>query len=214
MPVYMKFIEQEQLDEANIHLYLSRINDEHNRTIPVLETYKTNDGGAIIVTMDGGVRLDSLTMQGSAGDRYLKIVQKIFEGIEFMHDKGVQHNDLKPANIVISETDEKPDTVYIIDYSLATRSCDVSGSCRLRGEFLGTEGWTAPEVGRGKPYDAAKADVWAAGKVVFEFCMGMEPVDETWEFIRRICVELMDPDPTKRPQIKDVSSRVKARMSN
>ena len=118
------------------------------------------------------------------------------------------------ASVVCISSAESTDWVYIIDFSLATRSRDASESCRLNGEFIGTEGWTAPEVGMGKPYDAAKADLWAAGKVILEFCRGIGLDEETWEFVKRLSIELMDLDPAKRPQIQDACSRVKARLSD
>ena len=66
-----------------------------------------------------------------------------------MHEHGVAHCDLKTSNVVIDEQGY----VTIIDFDLAVR--DVAS---LDG-FTGTDGWTAPEVGRGPKYDPMLADV-------------------------------------------------------
>lgn len=210
-PVYLKYIKQGGLNEVNIHQYLSGAEDEHNHTIPILDCPETLDGGVILMTMGGGTRLDSLVVEGPAS-RCLRIAGQLFAGISFMHAMGVQHNDLKPSNIVVAGSDENTERVYIIDYSLATLFPDAGERCFLEGDFIGTEGWTAPEVGKGVTYNAAKADLWAAGKVVLEFFRDAGLDEETIGFIRSICEKLMDNDPDKRPQIEDVSSRVKSRL--
>ena len=87
--------------------------------------------------------------------------------------------------------------VSIIDFDLAVRNVD-----SLDG-FTGTDGWTAPEVGKVPKYDPMLADVWAAGKVIYAVCWfraGSEGVN----FLLNLTRTMMSPNPDDRPLMKDI----------
>ncbi|XP_066442374.1 protein kinase C delta type-like [Eleutherodactylus coqui] len=60
-------------------------------------------------------------------------------GIQFLHDHGVVHRDLKPQNILLSDSGH----IKIADYGLA--AINVFGEDTMN-DFLGTKGYTAPEL--------------------------------------------------------------------
>ena len=155
---------------------------------------------------NGGINLEYYERRS---EELLEIARQYLEGIAFMHQMGVQHNDLKLSNVAV---DEDTGRVSILDFGLATR-CDKGGKgCRLDGQFFGTKGWTAPEVGSRKPYYARLADLWAAGKVIMETLKTCGAVPDG-EFISGICHELMEDDPDKRPEVEDVVRRIEQRLS-
>ncbi|MFH1653212.1 MAG: protein kinase [Pseudomonadota bacterium] len=64
---------------------------------------------------------------------------QLFEGLQFIHDSGLLHGDIKPENVLIKEIDGKP-VVKIIDFGIATA---ITANKR---HMLGTPMYIAPEV--------------------------------------------------------------------
>lgn len=64
---------------------------------------------------------------------------QMFEGIQFIHDNGLLHGDIKPENVLISEVNGKP-AVKIIDFGIAT------AITANKKHLLGTPMFIAPEA--------------------------------------------------------------------
>lgn len=109
----------------------------------------------------------------------LDIAKNICEALEAAHEKGVVHQDLKPANIKI-----RPDgAVKVLDFGLAKTiasggvCADVSElptavSTEMPGGTLeGTAAYMSPKQALGKTVDK-RADIWAFGCVLFEMLTG------------------------------------------
>ncbi len=81
------------------------------------------------------------------------------------HARGVTHQDLKPANVVLA-----PDgTARVLDFGLA-RAIPKKPIARIR--LAGTPGYMSPEQARGEP-SGPEADVWALGCILFECLAGV-----------------------------------------
>ncbi|PCH41524.1 hypothetical protein WOLCODRAFT_163170 [Wolfiporia cocos MD-104 SS10] len=122
---------------------------------------------------------------------------EIVEGIAFLHEHNISHLDLKPTNIVVDVSTQK---VYIIDFNLARQPQhedeQISG-------YVGTEDWTAPEVGE-HCYSPIRADRWTAGKLIqdtFKLCGSL---GQELKHLDEIAIRLQDEDPRQRPALKDL----------
>ena len=89
----------------------------------------------------------------------------------------------------------------IIDFDLAVRGMDT-----LDG-FTGTDGWTAPEVGKAQRYNPMLADIWSAGKVISSLCW-LYVGSEDREFLLDLSKTMMATHPNKRPSMKSVVDSV------
>ncbi len=98
-------------------------------------------------------------------DEALKAVQQVAEGLQFAHEKGLVHRDVKPQNIIISEKDG----AVLTDFGLV-RAIASSGMTNS-GAILGTPYYMAPEVWEVED-PAPGADQYALACVLVEMLTG------------------------------------------
>lgn len=97
----------------------------------------------------------------------------LLSGVEFLHKRGVVHNDLKPANILISHKN----IPVLVDFGFAEKyelESDVAFHSNLS---YGTPEYLSPERARGVPHDTRKSDVWSLGVTFFEILVGRTPFE-------------------------------------
>ncbi|KAI1090515.1 kinase-like protein [Rostrohypoxylon terebratum] len=88
----------------------------------------------------------------------------LFQAMDFLHDSGLRHKDIKPSNILI-----KGDSVYIADFGISNNFRDATTS-KTEGEpGANTKRYIAPEIYNELPRGRA-ADIWALGCTVLEIC--------------------------------------------
>ena len=104
-------------------------------------------------------------------DQTLEIVIQVLNGLNFAHDEGVIHQDVKPGNILVERRDHRP---LIADFGIARI---FEADYCSQGKIVGTPLYMAPEQAAGKTTDG-KADIYSMGVILFEMCAGMLPVKE------------------------------------
>src|SRR5215469_7860706 len=89
-----------------------------------------------------------------------------------MHQRGVMHRDINPANIVLSR-DGAP---CLVDFALATSFAEIRLEFTHHAQIAGTLAYLAPEsTGRtGRPVDQ-RADLYALGATLYELATGAPP---------------------------------------
>jgi len=82
-------------------------------------------------------------------------------GIQYLHEKGIAHLDLKPANIILDE-EYNP---FLIDFGLSiftSEKGNEKGTEETIGETIGEKGYISPEMGK-EGIDSQKCDIYSFG---------------------------------------------------
>lgn len=128
-------------------------------------------------------------------DIAIDIVLQIAEALCFVHEQGVVHRDVKPANIIVrvqpdpamNAPNQPKQAVTLVDFGIAKVPPSLAsvthelGTARslttistVDGALLGTVGYMAPEQCRGQQV-TDRADVYALGVILFELLAGDPP---------------------------------------
>lgn len=96
-----------------------------------------------------------------------KIFTHICLGVQYLHNKGLSHRDLKAENI-------------LVDDEFNCKLCDYGFMCESRKgsvstTMCGTMVYMSPEMLQQVSYDAKTADVWALGVLLYVILIGSAP---------------------------------------
>ena len=87
------------------------------------------------------------------------ILHDILDGIDYLHHRGILHNDIKPDNIIINSLGN----ARIIDFGLSSSYDSI-----YSGVIGGSEGYTAPEILNGNGHAGAPSDIYSLGLIIRE----------------------------------------------
>lgn len=108
----------------------------------------------------------------------LTIFIPVFRAIEYAHEQGVIHRDIKPGNIILTATDGETSFVpKVVDFGIAKIEVDEDPNglpLTRTGEVFGTPLYMSPEQCFGVKVDI-RSDIYSLGCVLFETLTGVPP---------------------------------------
>jgi eukaryotic-like serine/threonine-protein kinase len=155
-------------------LALSRLNHSNIATI---YDFDTIDGIDILaMELVEGASLDTRPRGTPRVERQvIAIGMQLADALAAAHAHGIVHRDLKPANLSLAADGR----LKVLDFGVAQiariEPADLTVSATGQG-MTGTWPYMSPEQLRGEPFDE-RADIYAAGVVMFELLTGRRPFD-------------------------------------
>ena len=171
---------------------IARLNHESIvKVYDIEELYKT-----IFIVMEclNGAPLDHILerIQRLPVSTALNILIQTCAGLDYAHQNGIVHQDIKPANIFVLDDGR----VKIVDFGL---SCHPGAlDCGLRGTIF----YASPEALEGTPVDE-RTDIYSLGITAFEMVTGQKPFIED-DVAKMIASRLGEDFPDPRLLVPDL----------
>lgn len=148
----------------------------HPNVVGVLDSGVSGDQPYLVMELLRGQSLLERLKNGPLPlDEAIFVMRQLLTALAFVHESGLVHRDVKPANVFLSDSPEGA-AVRLLDFGLAKFAAPESDEKALTraGQVFGTPLYMAPEQVAGQEADA-RVDVYAAGIVFFEMLTGVPP---------------------------------------
>ncbi len=145
----------------------------HPNIVSIFDRGEAEDGTYYIAMeyLPGGTLKDRIMSKGALPARTAAAVAlQIAEALQVAHERGVVHRDIKPHNILITESGD----VKVTDFGIARAAS--SSTMTRTGSILGTAHYISPEQAMGEPVGPA-SDLYSLGVVLYEMLTGELPYD-------------------------------------
>ncbi len=144
--------------------------------VTVYDAGELDDGRPYLVMSyaDQGTLADRLEIDGLTSTQALEVVRQIGLGLTALHERGVLHRDVKPANVLfrtVESRDGEPQVrAMLADLGLG-KAYDVSSRLTM---IAGTPSFVAPEQAQGERLDP-RSDLYALGALTHLLLTGQAP---------------------------------------
>ena len=124
--------------------------------------------GALELMEGGSLKRQLQTRPYTATDA-ARVLKAIAEAVDFMHQNGIVHRDLKTSNILLTAAG----VPKIADFGLAKRT-DALDDVTQVGDIMGTPAYMSPEQAVGGPAGVA-TDIYSLGAILYDLLTGHPP---------------------------------------
>ena len=203
-----------KLDHPNIiKFHEAFLSNSPQKTINLIVEYA--DGGDLSQKINEMRKLNKQFEESEILDYFIQICLALYH----MHKKHILHRDLKSQNVFLTKTG----MIKLGDFGLS-KSLDFT-LAKARS-ILGTPYYLSPELIQNIPY-SYKSDIWALGVLLYEMTTLKMPFDapnlpmlafkiqkgeyqklnDRWSTdLKQLIYSLLNVNPDKRPEIKDIIS--------
>jgi serine/threonine-protein kinase len=140
-----------------------------------------NGDGPLFLVMEyvAGLSLDRhLKGQPMPMPWIVRFLTTLCEVVQFAHQHGIMHGDLKPSNLLFEDAIHNPEGLKVSDWGLARMFMrmdpSAKGSITETGDFSGSPPYSSPEQIEGLRTNA-RSDVYSIGVILFELLTGCRP---------------------------------------
>jgi eukaryotic-like serine/threonine-protein kinase len=142
----------------------------------------------IVMEFVEGQTLAQLMKKGRLSVAQIKhVICNAGTGLDYAHQNGIFHRDVKPDNIMVSKTG----VVTVMDFGIARV---VESTMTRTGSVMGTPAYMSPEQVNGQKIDA-RSDIFSLGVILYELLTGKKPF--TGETMPSLMFAIMGSDPAQ-----------------
>ncbi len=180
--VALKVLKPELAAVVGAERFLAEIKTTANLTHPhILPLFDSGEADSflfyVMPHIEGESLRERIDREKQLGvDDAVVITRKVADALDYAHEHGVVHRDIKPGNILLSERGEP----LIADFGIAL-AVSQAGAGRITetGLSLGTPHYMSPEQATGDRDVDPRSDVYALGCVLYEMLAGQPPFSAT-----------------------------------
>lgn len=163
-----RFVQEADLAAALSHPSIVRVND------------RGESDGRLWISMDYVDGTDAAQLQrerypaGMPAEEVVAIVVAVAAALDYAHDQGLLHRDVKPANILLSQpSPDRTRRVFLADFGIARELANPSGLTETN-LTVGTVAYASPEQLMGADLDG-RSDQYALTATAFQLLTGVPP---------------------------------------
>jgi serine/threonine-protein kinase len=171
-------------DLARDHTFQARFRREaqsaaslnHPTIVAVYDTGEDNSTGTpipyIVMEYVDGRTVRDLLIEGHRllPERTLEIVNGVLRALEYSHQAGIVHRDIKPGNVMVTRNGD----IKVMDFGIARAMSDAQATMTQTAQVIGTAQYLSPEQARGERVDA-RSDLYSTGCLMYELLTGRPP---------------------------------------
>ena len=143
----------------------------HPRVVRIIDHFGVSSGQYLVMDLVRGIDLGVLLKQrGTPGlpvDQAIEYTRQTCEALQYVHDQQIVHRDVKPQNLILSESG-----VILVDFGIARLLDEVEQQGTVG---IGTPRFMAPEVFAGGNV-SARTDVFSVAATLWTLIAGRPPV--------------------------------------
>ncbi|MGC5018750.1 Stk1 family PASTA domain-containing Ser/Thr kinase [Micromonospora sp. DT47] len=195
----MRFRREAQNAASLNHPAIVAVYDTGEETAPTGETLPF----IVMEFVNGRTLKEVLGVEGRLQPRRaLEICADMCAALEFSHRHGIIHRDIKPGNVMLTQTGQ----VKVMDFGIARALASGATTMTQTSAVIGTAQYLSPEQARGEAVDA-RSDVYAGGCVLFELLcghppfVGDSPVSVAYQHVREAPPTPSDINPDVNPAV-------------
>jgi len=102
--------------------------------------------------------------------RALEIISGVLRALEYSHQAGIVHRDIKPGNVMVTKNGD----IKVMDFGIARAMSDAQATMTQTAQVIGTAQYLSPEQARGERVDA-RSDLYSTGCLMYELLTGRPP---------------------------------------
>lgn len=174
----------------------------HPNLIPVLDGSASSATPFVVMPrMEGATMARMMATHASQPlPVALWLIRQTAQGLHALHQAGWVHGDVKPANVIVGGNGH----ATLIDLSFAAQVHTPLGSV-----FRGSPGYAAPEQLEGRMAALPAMDVFALGRMLWEWLTNLDPVDPSLlDPVAAVVEAMLDADPARRPTAETVTKEL------
>ena len=142
---------------------------EHPHILPVYDYGQEESVPYLVMRHIEGGTLKERMGQPLELRQVAELIGQIAEALDYAHEHGVVHRDVKPSNVLL----DRGEWVLLTDFGVA-RMLEGVEQITGTGVGVGTPAYMSPEQGQGKKVDR-RSDVYSLGVVLYEMLTGRVP---------------------------------------
>jgi serine/threonine protein kinase/Tfp pilus assembly protein PilF len=158
---------------------------EHPGIVPIYEVGERDGSCYFSMRFVEGGQLDQVTKREPMSIRHAtELIAKVARTVDYAHEHGILHRDIKPGNILVDAKREP----LLTDFGLA-RLTESESTVTRTNEVMGTPSYMAPEQAMGNNAAVSSAtDVYGLGAILYQLLTGHPPFagGTTYETIKLV----------------------------